>query len=188
MPNQGEIRLSTGKTQQVSLIVTNISLRVLSPEALRGETVAAAAEIADDAETPSHTTTDKDEEVCPPVAAIVGLAGDHRVESTSRSKISLQRKRRRVGPLSSSSDEDEEDVRSIKPRGKEGKEDVGRKKLKLTAVNCRVENLQPSPLSVAPQAGTAVSPQAAPWERKEMVEDQFQDRTGSNLKRVWGEQ
>ena len=149
MPNQGGILLSTGKTQQVSLIVTNISLRVLSPEALRGETVAAAAEIADDAETPSHTTTDEDEEVIPHVAAIVGLAGDHRVESTSRSKISLQRKRRRVGPLSSSSDEDEEDVRSIKPRGKKGKEDVGRKKLKLRAVKCRVENLNPAPLSVA---------------------------------------
>ena len=108
--------------------------------------MAATDEIAEDAETPPHVTTDED--------VTAGPSGDHRVEnpdtSGSPQARSVKRKRKRVRQLLSSSSEDEEEVKIIKRRGKKRKEDVG-KKQKVTAVKCRLKNIRPAPLSVAAQ-------------------------------------
>ena len=108
--------------------------------------MAATDEIAEDAETPPHVTTDED--------VTAGPSGDHRVEnpdtSGSPQARSVKRKRKRIRQLLSSSSEDEEEVKIIKRRGKKRKEDAG-KKQKVNAVKCRLKNIRPAPLSVAAQ-------------------------------------
>ena len=121
----------------------------MSPQALRERVVPAEDRIAGDAETDQ---TLRLTDILPAPAA-AGPSGDQSdsldsLDSDSPPTRPSHRKRKRVRHLFSSSDEDDEDLRNIKRRVKQRKDDVGKKR-NLSAVKCRVKSLHPPPLSVA---------------------------------------
>ena len=128
--------------------------------------MAAEDEIAGDAETPPPPDTDQDEDEIPPrsPSLTAGPSGVHRAESPDSPPPGPAgfKKRKQVRHLFSSSDEDDEDMKNIKRRGKKRKVETGKQQQRLRAVNvkCRVKHLNPPPLSVGArldEAGEVIS-------------------------------